>query len=315
MNLNPKRKVFFYLSNKSGFQRIRNIFVKLNCICFHWNGREHYVKYGNEDENKTFYVIRSRGKTEGLLSSVLYVINEAKWANRIGFIPVVDFTNSSCQYYVNRPIHGKRNAWEYYFIQPSNLGMEDIRNKKNVLLSGWNFKKTPINESLCNKDVLFQPYIHNIVNEFWAQNFQKKKVLGVFIRGTDYASLKPKNHSVQPSIEQMLEKMNEFMERYSFERIFVVTEDYSYYTKITSLFKEKVFSYSDDFIKDYNTNDYISESLKDDPYIRGLNYLIRILLLSKCEYTICSKASGSSFMKLIREKEPLDEYWFELGVY
>ena len=76
-----------------------------------------------------------------------------------------------------------------------------------------------------------------------------------------------------------------------------------------------VFCSDDKFVKKYNPEDYISSSLKDDPYERGLAYLIRVCLFSKCEYIISSKANGSFFADLLREDVCIEEYWFSLGKY
>ena len=52
-----------------------------------------------------------------------------------------------------------------------------------------------------------------------------EKVLGVLCRGTDYVSLRPYNHPVQPSVSEMLQKAGEMLRCYKLEHIYLVTED------------------------------------------------------------------------------------------
>lgn len=66
--------------------------------------------FGDENDGKRYYVIRSRGSTEGLLSSWFYVLESVQWALGQGYIPWVDFSDSSCQYYVRRSINNTDNA-------------------------------------------------------------------------------------------------------------------------------------------------------------------------------------------------------------
>lgn len=309
-----KRNISLFLSKIKYFKLFYFILKKLNLIIFHWNERSHYLIY-NKNAEKKYYIIRSRGNTEGLLSSVYYVLGEIKWAKNTGYIPYVDFSNSLCQYYVGREINGTMNAWEYYFLQPEIQNVEDINKKHNtILLSGWRLCERKSND-FTNIKLHFQPYILEIVNSFFDKEFKDKIILGVFIRGTDYVSLKPKGHPIQPSISDVKNKIQEFMTKYKFHKIYLVTEDYSYYEYLNYAFPNLIFSYGDNYIKDYNGKDFISNSFNNDAYERGLIYLIRIILLSKCEYVISSKASGSLFANLIRQNNAIDNYMFDLGIY
>ena len=285
---------------------------------------------GKEEENQTYYVIRSRGKSEGLLSTWFYVCENVRWALENNYIPCVDFESENCQYYVGKTINDTNNAWEYFFKQPVKLSREELKKKRNVLLSGWSLRKDNIEritfedlkkEKIYNiRNMLdVQSYIEEKVLSMWKKMFwingMRKHTLGVFVRGTDYITLKPKGHYVQPELGDVIVKIEEFLEKYDIDQIYVVTEDYSYYTELKKIFGDKIFSSDSNFVKNYSTKDYVSEAFDNDPYERGLMYLIRILLLSKCEYVISSKANGSMFAELMREDECIDSYWFDLGIY
>ena len=277
---------------------------------------------GNEDPDKTYFIIRPGGVKEGLLSIWFGVLRKITWAFEKGYIPYVDFSEeyrTYCQYYVDRDIEGSHNAWEYYFNQPCSISKEEILRKKNVLLSGWSFGKSRVLPNHFDTDfyksfIKEKPYIRRIVNQQAVDLFSNNRVLGVFIRGTDYVSLKPKNHPIQPTLDEMIEKVKEVEEQFSIDKIFLVTEDKTYNDCFYRIFGNKVVTVYNTVI-DYKSGESIQEAFNDDPYERGLKYLVRVLLLDRCKYLVSSIASGSLFAKAMREEEPEYEYWFNLGYY
>ena len=54
----------------------------------------------------------------------------------------------------------------------------------------------------------------------------------MFLRGTDYVSLRPKGHHVQPTVEQLCDKIDDFLKLHVIKKIYVVTEDYEIYLQI-----------------------------------------------------------------------------------
>ena len=304
-----------------------NFLSAINLAVFHRNVRLRYLR---KDKTSTKYLlIKASDNAQGILSLFLYVLNCVVWAEKNGFVPYVDFSDNNCQYYTGREIGGTHNAWEYFFTQPSTATMEDINKSGCVLRSGWSFKKkykmNAVGYSLENMD---NPEIKKIVEtklkirEDLLSTIEQKhrelfdgKVLGVFIRGTDYVQIRPKGHYVQPTIEQTIQKIDEFLSKHEIDKIFVVTEDYSYFEKLKNTYGSKVFSSDEYFIKDYKKGHYVAECFDNDEYERGLNYLTRILLLNKCDYLISSITNGSLFSRLYNDKPFADEYWFELGRY
>ena len=309
--------------------RITPLLCKVNMVLFHWKERAKLVHYGKADPDKRYLLIRPMSRTQGILSTYFYVMNNVKWAIENNYIPYVDFETELCQYYTGREINGTKNAWEYYFDQPSNLTKNDILTKKNVLLSGWTIgKKYAINQipktvdalrdenviALVKNNIPIKDYIYQIanakINSMFAGN-----VLGVFMRGTDYVKLKPKGHAVQPTLEQVVEKIDEYLKKHSVDKIYVVTEDFGYFSALKEKYGDMVFSGDDYFIKNYDANDYVESAFDNDPYERGLNYIVRILLLNQCNYLISGVTNGSLVSCCWEEKPFDDEFWFYLGDY
>lgn len=299
----------------------------LNLVFFHWKDRMHFIKRKKSD--KKYLLIRAIDNSQGIISLYLHCLNNVKWAISNGFIPYIDFSNELCQYYTGRDINGTKNAWEYFFNQPSNALLEEVKNADCVILSGWSFKKkfkvnfidytleemdNSENKDFAKKYLPINKTFEGIVEKKYKELF-KGKVLGVFIRGTDYVQIKPKGHYAQPSIDDVKEKIDEFLAKYKIDSIFVVTEDYSYFEFLKKTYGDMVFSSDYYFVKNYNKNDYVSSSFDNDKYDRGANYLIRLLLLKKCNYLISSLTNGSLFLKLMTDRKYDDEYWFQLGMY
>jgi hypothetical protein len=323
-----KRRVYLWLSGKNGDSKMLHKMQKINQILFHWDDRMHMTHPGAEEPEKTYYVIRPASKAEGLLS--LYFnsgVAEIQWAQENGYIPYIDFDTENCQYHVERKVNGTTNAWEYYFNQPNHLTANEIAQKRNVLLSGWSQKKrklmkptienvqTDLFRSICLEKCAVNESVLKMADKIAERQLKKEKTLGVFIRGTDYVALQPKGHYRQPTVEQVMEKVDEFCTKYDIQKILVVTEDFEIFQKFKNKYGEMAFSSDDDFVKNYSATDYVENSFQNDPYERGLKYLIRLLLLTKCDYLVSSITNGSMFVLAGKKEAYKEQYLFDLGRY
>ena len=57
--------------------------------------------------------------------------------------------------------------------------------------------------------------------------FEEKKILGVLCRGTDYMTLRPHNHPVQPSADIVINKAKAIMREFRCDYCYLATEDES----------------------------------------------------------------------------------------
>lgn len=322
-----KRKIYLGLEKKLSDGRLKDALILLNHIVFHWSQRRHIIHPGKQNPDKTYYVIRPSGAVEGLLSMYHGAAMAAWKAQRAGSMPYIDYENTPTQYQEHELIHGTKNVWEYYFMQPSDVRLKEIKVSKNVILSGWSIHKEPATKvqdrtmwephfrMFCQKQCGIQPYILDIASKRKQELHINGEVLAVFLRGTDYVRLQPKGHAIQPEPDDVIKKADEFLKKYMLKRIFLVTEDQSIYDKFVAYFGDNVFTSDDNFVKEYDGSDYIANSITVSPYMRGLNYLVRIILMSECDYLVSSIASGSVFA-LNMKKEPYKaSYIFDLGDY
>ena len=290
----------------------------------------HKKSYGNLNSDKTILLIRPNTEDgiQGLMSLFIQTMRWIDYAKRKKYIPYIDFQNYKTQYY-----DAEHNVWDYFFTQPSSLSLEEVYKSKNVLISGNSWRES-VNISLC-RDKIFtdQDFCKKCCDLIWDNidlssevkkileyennNLKVENCIGVYLRGTDYVKLKPAGEYVQPDITDVMEKIDEFIEKYD-KDIFLVTEDNSYYQKLLDRYGKRIKIVSfDKFIKDYNVNTFLSKSgmLDVDKKKRGMDYFVKIILLSRCRYLISSITTGSLSAYCFNGGKYEDKYIFNLGYY
>ncbi|MFQ6808294.1 MAG: hypothetical protein ACLRTF_04470 [Blautia sp.] len=163
----------------------------------------------------------------------------------------------------------------------------------------------------------FSNKIYDMLEEE-AKKVSVEKCVGVFLRGTDYTQKKPQGHPIQPSIEAVIEKIDEYVEQYSdINGIYLVTEDMKYYNILKGKYGEFLkISFMSNLISGYNGRDYLYKTYnKREVVRRGEEYLCKIILLSQCKYLISSIANGSVVAMAFNGDAYTDKYIFDLGCY
>lgn len=295
----------------------------------HWE--EHLCRFGRENPDKTFYVIRRRDCYCGLFSLFLTNLQRIDNALKAGYIPVVDLQNEF-NIYLPQDKLGKENAWEYYFKQPCGYTLRDIRKSRRVIIGAGavppmfpylriDFLNGTTGEleywrRLAGKYIRLSDAAEKRVKEEYDRLFPKSgKVLGVICRGTDYINGKPKNHPVQPTVEQVVGKAEEIYREKKCAGIFLATEDKRYYEAFREKFGDCLITNTTNY-PEYQKGSigkllYENES---DNCETGMAYLMTILLLSKCDYLCASCVSGTVGALLLTEGYEYT-YLFDLGIY
>lgn len=296
---------------------------------------ERKYSFGNNNPDKTFYIVRPRvDGTEGLMSLFFNVIKNLHYADEKNYEPIIDFENYHTQYVGN--VNGINNAWEFYFTQPTCYSLDEVYKSKNVILSGLNIQwyrseilRKSFDDVALNQlhDYIFSKIDFNdsvkgyVDDEINRLGIHFVNALGLYLRGTDYTALKPAGHPIQPTVEQAVEIVEQFRNKYKISQIFLVTEDYEIYKRIKEIYKELCITVSfDSFIKSYKGKKLIGHDISineidTSSYIRGLHYLLKLILLSKCRYFVGGNTMGSWAACVFKEKQYKDKYVFDLGYY
>lgn len=295
----------------------------------YWN--EHTVHNGREHADKIFYIIRRREVYTGLLSDLITYVYKTKLAVDAGYIPIIDMQTSE-NIYLKKDEVGRINAWEYYFKQPGGYSLKDIEKARNVIRgSGYTeecFPYLDVNYVL-NKvgdfsvyQSITKRYFHlsseaaEIVESFYNHNFMGQRMLGVLCRGTDYTQNKPSRHPVQPSLEEVFEKIKEVTEKYKCTKIFLGTEDVGIYRRFKEKYGDTVITNRKSFIK-YSGEQSIGKVIKngtDNLKEEGMEYLATIALLARCDCFVGGHTSGTVGVMLMNDHFEY-KYIFNLGVY
>lgn len=328
---NMMRKILFSILNDNTI----NLFYQIYYRVRYPGEMKKLCCFGNKNPDKTFYIIRPRSDcTEGLMSLFINAAKNIHYAKENGYEPIIDFLNYKSQY---QNEDGKKiNSWEVYFTQPTIYSLEEVYKSKNVILSGleiqwYSCKLYKINFSdkalrTLHQDIFSKiQFSNDILMALYSEldklclNFEK--TLGLYVRGTDYTLLKPSGHPVQPTVDQVMEIADQYLGQYNIEKIFLVTEDGNIHDIIKKRYgKRCVVASFDSFITDYNEKKYLSHSLGinklgDSSIQRGINYLVKLIILSKCAYFVGGKTMGSWAACIFSEQNFKSKYIFDLGVY
>lgn len=295
-----------------------------------WKWRERKISYGEENPDKTFFVIRRASCKIGLFSYVMTNMGLVDYALKKGYIPVIDMQNAENTYLEANQV-GNVNAWEFYFKQPMGYCLKDIASSKNIILSdGMITEKNdfPDGHIVGEQDELirwrgvFQKYFRieeNLLKEFQTKKknlFKDNRILGVLARGTDYVNARPLNHPVQPTVTQIIEKAIEVMEQYLCTYIFLATEDEIIYNAMKKQFGDKLLTV--ETIRyttsgNQNINDMHSDR-KADKFLKGKEYLMAVWLLSECNCLVAGNVGGTQGALLMSQGYEYS-YVFDLGLY
>ena len=219
-----------------------------------------------------------------------------------GYIPIIEMQSFKNIY--NKGNKSVYNPWEVFFYQPYNYTLEEVKKYaknvyRNVCTQNY-YRPNPINI-----------YHHNSSINFW-HNFSKnympvkkvimdeanlimkkffgnsKNILVVKLRGTNYVSDRPRGHSIQPTVEQIISDVKIFDEKYKYDYIFFTTEDNDILNKFVKAFDNKVkVLYPKDLKNITNYYESVNRKLSSVKI-----YLLDVIILSKCLDIIASKNSG-----------------------
>ena len=302
----------------------------LDHLYVHWKWRERKVSWGTENSDKTFFVIRRAQCKAGLFSLVMTNMGLVKYALDKGYIPVIDMQSERNTYLDEEQI-GRENSWEFYFEQPCGYSLKDISRSRNIILSSGLIGKNnffPEDRMVKNPEEyrmwrnLFQRYFRvkkEILKEaetLKRELFHGERVLGVLCRGTDYTNTRPKDHPIQPGTADVLDKVDEVLQKQECSCVYLATEDDDIYevferqygAKLKALKTRRYHNTGQENIND------ISAKSGESKYQLGRDYLMTMLLLADCNCLVAGSAGGT-YGALLMGKEYEYQYIFDLGTY
>ncbi|MFI3177786.1 MAG: hypothetical protein R3Y67_09920 [Eubacteriales bacterium] len=270
--------------------------------------------YGVLHPTKKFYIIRNFRTNSGLMGIHNIVLSHIIYAINNGYIPVVDMKNYASMYHEESEL-GSVNTWEYYFEQPMHYTLEEAYKSFYVTLCKEGKQPMPFGQNQFDnkQDIAFCNSIMSQYMDFNAstkqilsdelsklKNFaQNGKILGVCCRGSDYATLKPKYHHIPTTAEESIELVKEKLEKWDgYKYVYLATEDETILEKFKTAFCDSGNLYYVEckrFPSDTGNRLLadIEFERENDKYLRGLEYLKTLHLLSKCDSAILPQIGGT----------------------
>ena len=245
-----------------------------------------------------------------------------------GYIPIID---TRCFPNVLNGYKLGNNLWESFFEQPFGFTLEDVlKNADNVEYIRCDGSSPRPNDDILTDRVKvnfwrnfakkFMPIKSNIIslsNKIMKKLFNKSNnILGVLIRGTDYISIKPRLHPIQPSVDMVISDVRKMDIKNNYDYIFFTTEDEKIRKKFIIEFSDKMkelhsfslrYNYTSESYLNFNSDIYGNIQFNKQ-------YLLNIIILSKCLDLVTSRCSGASGI-LVLSKGFRFMKIYDLGVY
>lgn len=257
--------------------------------------------YGNENPDKTFYIIRNLpgGGWAGQYDSVLGFLERAY---KKGYYPVIDFN-------IEQPdnLHDDEqiinNSWEYYFFQPlskdgKRYSLDEVYQSKNVIISTpqstiyTRYNKKELKKRFeISKKIPFNDFTLSYFLE-QKEKFlgEKKDVVGAYYRGTDYKVTEnwtPAGHPIVPNVEVWADNLERKMKEWGVNNLYIVTEEQEALEYIIKRFPNAHYVEKKRF-SNFKYGESISKQNIEgvSRYKNNLLYLLDIYILSECSHLV-----------------------------
>ena len=277
------------------------------------------------------YLIRRRPPGGGLFSNVNHVLQGIEYAKNMDMVPIVDMQNYWTSYSQKKPFNDSKNSWDYFFEPVSEVKISELARYKNLTLSKGDRIQpdSPLADLglgfVMDKELLTRYsrlYSENIKINVQTQKFilrvkdfleWESNTVGVFYRGTDYVATKPKGHAKQPSLSMLLSRLESKLDKESYSRLFISTEDNEARKRLHSTYSSIAYK---EFREKKTLEKFLSNRQSHSKQtIEALGYLAEIYLLSECRSLTCSIANGSANALLINGGKYFNPDILNLGVY
>ena len=277
---------------------------------------------GVDKVNKKFYIC-TKGAYEYdffnmcFLNNMLGIILLSLYK---GYIPVINVRYAELNIwdmFLKQPFSNYLDQSSYSIIENENIqsffspSFKSIYNKNDLKL--WC--------KIYNNFVELNDETKNYVERECQDVFRDgRRVMGVLCRGTDYVTLKPLVHPIQPTLEQVFSLLKVKMKELRMDYIYLATEEKKIEERFEQEFPGKILINKRSYYDNYYANKctYIREvnfERENDSYYKGLEYFSSIVILSRCQALIGGNTGGSCAAMFMNNMKYEYAHLFDLGCY
>lgn len=268
---------------------------------------------------KKYYIIRRSELGAGFFSNYLWVLGHVVFAQKLGYIPVVDMENYPTLYSEDVPVKGIYNAWNYYFENIEEASLEEAYQSKKYVLARIKYLKK-YSDCFCqgiyrlpSKKTIdfYTPYINKYMkiredileelnNKFRLVYKENTKILGVHIRGTDMKN--NLGHPIPAPTEHYLMKAKQLLNFDSaYQSIYLASDEIDVIeqfqqefenSKIQLIFQDAFRVRDTEQKKKSGLHEIVPNHVRElHKYRMGLEVLEDAFFLSKCDSLICGHSN------------------------
>ena len=288
-------------------------------------------KFGDKNPDRNIYFIEIKpSKGMGFAAYLRHTLLALFEAERLGFLPVVLYSSQNSLYAEDEAINGTKNPFEYYFRQVSDISVAEVYESSRVFLYKWSHsvrierdlgdlnpcmtggyivddayidKMSVVLKKYIYLNKIVQDQVFNDMQDLVHGEWDGKKILGVHIRGTDYA-LNWTNHPNMVGVDEFIEAIDELLSQHDYEYVFLATDDKSRLTTLIERYGSKLIYYKDVSRGEEALN--IAMMASDRPrhhYLNGLEVVRDMYTLARCDSLVCGLSQVAFFARTIRLAE------------
>lgn len=258
--------------------------------------------YGSLNRDKVLYYICEENDNLGFFAMYRYWLEYLYFADVCGYMPFVD-AGKGFAYHEENEIEGKKNTFEYYFCQPSQVKLQEVKFSNKVVRSDTMHREMvelvytgKSNHYSYNRKYLLA--MSKIVKKYMKFNnktmeyldagcsklgLRDQRVLGIHVRGTDFRT-QYNNHPVALKEEEYFMEIDKVWEKGEYDKIFLATDD----SRILQAFLDKYgnrICYFQDVMRSNKNKSvaFVENSRKNHKYLLGLEVIRDMYSLAICQ--------------------------------
>lgn len=289
----------------------------------------HIIRHGDENIGKTIFLYDEDTPFNGFFAIYRFMIETCWFCERHGFIPVFHIGDNG--FYGNNGviINGKDDAYEQYFMQPTEIDYKSAMRSYSVIYS------SPLKRDLIRKEILgkqveylgyeisdeylklmaeyagrcirLNPIIRDRLDSDISSLLINKRTLGVhvriksFQRGID-------RHPVAGTLQEYIEESKIAMKQGDFEQLFLASVEPDTVEAFKEEFGDRLIVFSDVLRSEIGEPIYEKGNRENHKYLLGFEALRDMYALARCDGIIAglSQVSFSARFTKIQEGKPFD---------
>ena len=286
---------------------------------------------GPLNKDKNIYYIEFGDPSDGFFAEYGKLLKYLYYADRFGLSPVVRFTEKFL-YAEKDAVNGSINPFEYYYEQPSGIGVGEALKSRNVIYA--EYIHTQIRDLVARKKGDYgvsdkyisvmarvdRKYIrlNKVVGSYIDKEINKigvnQKTIGLHFRGTDYKR-ELELHPVYAKEDVFIKKAMSLLDTGKYDRIFVATDDAEALEKMKNKFGSSLCFYDDTFRSSGDVSVAFLENRREHHHYKlGLEVLRDMETLSSCgaliagvsQVSLAARITNLSHGKPYRDLEIID---------